>query len=65
MRDLKKAAKDRRERGCRVREIPDEADLELLRVAKKQRREERKLENVQQRQEKAHNAELKRLKQAT
>jgi hypothetical protein len=48
-----------------VREIPDESDLELLRVAKKQRREERKLENVQQRQEKAHNAELKRLKQAT
>jgi hypothetical protein len=49
MRNLKKAAKDQRERGCRVRGIPDEADLELLRVAKKQRREEsRKLKITQE-----------------
>jgi hypothetical protein len=48
-----------------VRGIPDEADLELFRAAKKQRREERKLEIIQERQEKAYNAELKRLKQAT
>jgi hypothetical protein len=65
MRNLKQAAKDQRERGCRVRGIPDEADLELLRAAKKQRWEERKLEIIQGRQEKAYNAELKRLKQAT
>jgi hypothetical protein len=50
----------------RVRGIPDEADLELLRAAKKQRREERKLKIIQERQEKeAYNAELKRLEQAT
>jgi hypothetical protein len=29
-----------------VRGIPDEADLELLRAAKKQRREEKKLEII-------------------
>jgi hypothetical protein len=52
-------------KGCRVRGIPDEADLELLRAAKKQRLEERKLEIIQERQEKAYNAELKRLEQAT
>jgi hypothetical protein len=48
-----------------VRGIPDEADLELLRAAKKQRREEKKLEIIQERQEKAQKAELKRLEQAT
>jgi hypothetical protein len=62
---LKQAAKDRRKKGSRVRSIPDKADLELLRAAKKQRREERKLRIIQERQEKAYNAELKRLKQAT
>jgi hypothetical protein len=65
MRDSKQAAKDRQKRGCRARGIPDEADLELLRAAKKQRREERKLEIIQEHQEKAYNAELKRLEQAT
>jgi hypothetical protein len=44
-----------------VRSNPDKADLELLRAAKKQRREERKLEIIQERQEKAYNAELKML----
>jgi ribosomal protein L35 len=39
--------------------------LELLRATKKQRREERKLKIIQERQEKAYNAELKRLEQAT
>jgi hypothetical protein len=48
-----------------VRGILDEADLELLRAAKKQRREERKLKIIQERQEKVYNAELKRLKQAS
>jgi hypothetical protein len=48
-----------------VRSIPDEADLELLRASKKQRREERKLEIIQERQEKVYKAELKRLEQAT
>jgi hypothetical protein len=48
-----------------VRGIPDEADLELLRAAKEQRREERKLKIIQERQEKFYNAELKRLEQAT
>jgi hypothetical protein len=65
MRNLKQAAKNRRLRGLRERGIPDEADLELLRAAKKQKREERKLEIIQERQEKAYNAELKRLEQAT
>jgi hypothetical protein len=63
--NLKQAAKDRRKRGSRVRSIPDEADLELLRASKKQRREERKLKIIQERQEKAYNAELKRPGQAT
>jgi hypothetical protein len=48
-----------------VRGIPDEADLELLRAAKKERREERKLKIIQERQEKVYNAELKRLEQAS
>jgi hypothetical protein len=65
IRNLKQATKDRRKRGSRVRGIPDEADLELLRAAKKQRREERKLEIIQEQQEKVYNAELKRLEQAT
>jgi hypothetical protein len=65
IRNLKQAAKDRRKRGSRVRGIPDEADLELLRAVKKQRREERKLGITQERQEKAYNAELKRREQAT
>jgi hypothetical protein len=65
IRNLKQAAKDGRKKGSRVRGIPDEADLELLRAAKKQRREERKLKIIQERQEKAYNAELKRLEQAT
>jgi hypothetical protein len=65
MRNLKQAAKDRRKRGSRVRGIPDEADLELLRAAKKQRREKRKLEIIQEHQEKAYKTELKRLKQTT
>jgi hypothetical protein len=63
--NLKQAAKDQQKRGSRVRSIPNKADLELLRAAKKQRREERKLEIIQERQEKAYNAELKRLEQAT
>jgi hypothetical protein len=65
IRNLKQAAKDRRKRGSRVRSIPDKADLELLRASKKQRWEERKLEIIQERQEKLYNAELKRLEQAT
>jgi hypothetical protein len=65
IRNLKQAAKDRQKRGSRVRSISDEANLELLRAARKQRREERKLEIIQERQEKVYNAELKRLKQAT
>jgi hypothetical protein len=65
MRNLKQAAKDRHKRGCRVRGILDEADLELLTAAKKQRWEERKLKIIQERQEKAYNAELNRLEQAT
>jgi hypothetical protein len=65
IRNLKQAAKDWQKRGSRVRGIPDKADLELLRAAKKQRREERKLEIIQERQEKVYNAELKRLEQAT
>jgi hypothetical protein len=65
IRTLKQAAKDQRKRGSRVRGIPDEADLELLRAAKKQRRKERKLEIIQERQEKVYNAELKGLEQAT
>jgi hypothetical protein len=39
--------------------------LELVWAAKKQRREERKLEIIQVRQERAHNAELARLEGAT
>jgi hypothetical protein len=62
--NLKQAAKDRQKRGSMVRGIPDEADLELLRAAKKQGREERKLKIIQEREEKAYTAELKRLKQA-
>jgi hypothetical protein len=65
MRNLKQAAKNRRERGLRDRQIPDKGDLELLRAAEKQRREERKVEILQEREEKAYNAELKRLEQAT
>jgi hypothetical protein len=63
--NLKQAAKDQRKRGSRVRSIPDKADLEPLRAFKKQRREERKLEIIQERQEKAYNAELTRLELAT
>jgi hypothetical protein len=48
-----------------VRSIPDKADLEALRASKKQRREERKLEIIQERQEKAYTAELTRLELAT
>jgi hypothetical protein len=48
-----------------VRSIPDKADLEPMRASKKQRREERKLEIIQERQEKAYNAELTRLELAT
>jgi hypothetical protein len=65
IRNLKQAAKDRRKRGSRVRSIPDKADLELLRAAKKLKREERKLKIIQEGQEKGYNAELKRLEQAT
>jgi hypothetical protein len=63
IRNLKQAAKDRRKRGSGVRGIRDEADLELLRAVKKQRREERKLRIIQERQDKAYNPELKRLEQ--
>jgi hypothetical protein len=63
--NLKQAAKDRRKRGSRVRSLPDEADLEALRASKKQRQEERKLEIIQECQERAHNAELARLERAT
>jgi hypothetical protein len=48
-----------------VRSLPDEAELEALRASKKQKQEERKLEIIQERQERAHNAELARLEQAT
>jgi hypothetical protein len=65
IRNLKQAAKDRRKRGDLVRSIPDKADLELLRASKKQRREERKLKIIQERQEKAYNTELTRLELAT
>jgi hypothetical protein len=65
IRNVKQAAKNRQKRGSRVRSIPDEADLELLRASEKQRREERKLKIIQERQEKVYNAELKRLEQAT
>jgi hypothetical protein len=57
IRNLKQAAKDRRKRGSSVRSIPDKADLEPLRASKKQRQEERKLKIIQERQEKAYNAE--------
>jgi predicted phosphohydrolase len=63
--NLKQAAKDRGKRRSRVRSIPDKADLEALRASKEQRREEMKLEIIQERQEKAYNAELTRLKLAT
>jgi hypothetical protein len=63
--NLKQAGQDRQKSGSRVRGILDEADLELWRAAKKQRQEERKLEIIQEHQEKVYNAELKRLKQAT
>jgi hypothetical protein len=65
IRNLKQAAKDRQKRGSSVRSISDKADLELLRASKKQRQEERKLKIIQERQEKAYNAELTRLKLAT
>jgi hypothetical protein len=65
IRNLKQVAKDRQKRGSRVRGMPDEADLELLGAAKKQRGEERKLEIIQERQEKAYNTELTRLELAT
>jgi hypothetical protein len=65
IRNLKQAAKDRRKRGSRVRSIPDEAELEALRASKKQKQEQRKLEIIQERQERAHNAELMRLELAT
>jgi hypothetical protein len=48
-----------------VRGILDEADLELLRAAKKKRWEARKLAIIQERQEKAYNVELARLDWAT
>jgi hypothetical protein len=65
IRNLKQAAKDRQKKGSRVRPIPDEADLESLRASNKQRREERKLGIIQERQKKLYNAELKRLEKAT
>ena len=65
IRNLKQAAKDRQKRGSRVRSIPDKADLEALRASKEQRREERKLKIIQERQERASNAELTRLELAT
>jgi hypothetical protein len=65
IRNLKQAAKDRRKRGCRVRGILDEADLEALRATKKQKREERKLEIIQDCQERAYNAELVRREPTT
>ncbi len=65
IRNLKQAAKDRRKRGSRVRSLPDEAELEALRASKKRKQVERKLEIIQERQERAHNAELARLEQAT
>jgi hypothetical protein len=58
MRNLKQAAKNRWLRGLKERGIRDEADLEVLRAAKKQRREERKLKIIQEPEEKAYNAEL-------
>jgi hypothetical protein len=63
--NLKQAAKNRQKRGSRVRSLPDEAELEALRASKKQKQEERKLEIIQERQERAHNAELARLELAT
>jgi hypothetical protein len=63
--NLKQAAKDRQKRGSMVRSLPDEAELEALRASKKQKQEERKLEIIQERQERAHNAELTRLERAT
>jgi hypothetical protein len=65
IRNLKQAAKDRRKKGPRVRSIPDKADLEALTASKKKNREERKLEIIQERQERASNAELTRLELAT
>jgi hypothetical protein len=65
IRNLKQAAKDRQKRGSRVRSIPDTADLEALRASKKQKQVERKLEIIQECQERAHNAELARLELAT
>jgi hypothetical protein len=63
--NLKQAAKDRKKEGSRVRSIPDKADLDLLRASKKPKTEMRKLEIIQDCQEKAYNAELTRLKLAT
>jgi hypothetical protein len=63
--NFKQAAKDRQKRGSRVRSILEKADLESLRASRKQRREERKLEIIQERQEKAYNAELTILEVAT
>jgi hypothetical protein len=65
IRNLKQATKDRQKRGSRVRSLPDKADLEALRDSKKQKQEERKLEIIQERQERAHNDELARLERAT
>ena len=48
-----------------MRSLPDEAKLEAVRASKKQKQEERKLEIIQERQERAHNAELTRLERAT
>jgi hypothetical protein len=65
IRNLKQVTKDRRKRASRVRSIPDKAHLEGLRALKKQKREERKLKIIQERLERAHNAELARLELAT
>jgi hypothetical protein len=53
IRNLKQAAKKRQERGLRERRILDKGNLEMLRASKKQRREERKIKIVQEREEKA------------
>jgi hypothetical protein len=65
IRNLKQPAQDRQKKGSRVRSIPDKAALEALRAFKKQSREERKLEIIRERQERAYNAELARLELAT
>jgi hypothetical protein len=65
LRNLKKVARERRQRGLREREIPDASDLELVRASKKQKREERKIELEKEREEKAQKAEVQRLLKAT